>query len=83
MAASLARQFARPRALGEHSITVTLIPQVADQLRWLQKRTEMSATDLTNRAITSYAFFDQQMQAGNELIVRNHWTGETQLVRFV
>lgn len=65
------------------AITVTLIPQVADQLQWLQKRTNMSMTDLTNRAITSYAFFDEQIRAGNELIVRDHWTGETKLVRFV
>jgi hypothetical protein len=81
MVASLARRMPWPRALGEH-ITVILIPSVADQLRCLQKNTNLSATDLTNRAITSYAFLDQQMRAGNDLMVRDNWTGETKLVRF-
>jgi len=81
MVASLARHIAWPRTLGER-ITVFLIPAVADQLRCLQKETDLSATDLTNRAITSYVFFDEQMRAGNDLMVRNHWTGETKLVRF-
>jgi hypothetical protein len=82
MIASLARHIGWPRALGEH-ITVALIPPVADQLRCLQKNTQLSATDLTNRAITSYAFLDEQMRAGNDLMVRDNWTGETRLVRFV
>jgi hypothetical protein len=81
MVASMARRFGWPRSLGE-PITVALIPPVADQLRCLQKNTNLSATDLTNRAITSYAFIDEQMRAGNDLIVRDNWTGETRLVRF-
>jgi hypothetical protein len=81
MVARLARRIAWPRALGE-PITVALIPSVADQLRCLQKNTNLSATDLTNRAITSYAFFDEQMRVGNDLMVRDNWTGETKLVRF-
>ena len=82
MVASLARRNRWPRALGEY-ITVALIPSVADQLRCLQKNTHLSATDLTNRAITSYAFLDEQMRAGNDVMVRDNWTGETRLVRFV
>jgi hypothetical protein len=82
MIASLARRIRWPRALGEH-ITVILIPTVADQLRRLQKNSNLSVTDLTNRAITSYAFLDEQMRAGHDLIVRDNWTGETRLVRFV
>jgi hypothetical protein len=84
MIASLARQhISWPRALGEYVyITVALISPVADQLRCLQKNTHLSATDLTNRAITSYAFLDEQMRAGNDLMVRDDWTGETRLVRF-
>jgi hypothetical protein len=87
MVASLARHFNWPRALGERVtvtviVTVALIPPVADQLRCLQKSTDLSATDLTNRAITSYAFLEEQMRAGNDVMVRDHWTGETQLVRF-
>jgi hypothetical protein len=81
MIASKARRIGWPRTLGE-LVTVALIPPVADQLRCLQKNTNMSATDLTNRAITSYAFIDEQMRAGNDLMVRDTWTGETRLVRF-
>lgn len=81
-ASSLARRLAWPHAVGEHYISVVLIPRVADQLEWLQQRTGMSATDLTNRAITSYTFLEEQMQAGNELVVLNRRTGLTRPVRF-
>jgi hypothetical protein len=81
MIASLARHIPWSCTLGER-VTVSLIPPVAGQLRWLQTSTHLSATDLTNRAITSYAFLDEQMRLGNDLIVRNNRTGETRLVRF-
>ena len=42
----------------------------------------MSKTDITNRAITTYEFFEAYLQSGHELLVRNAATGETQLVRF-
>ncbi len=82
MAASLARHNAGPQALGEH-LSVVLIPTVAGDLRRLQRRTRLSATDLANRAITSYAFLDAQLRAGRDLIVRDKGTGETRLVRFL
>jgi hypothetical protein len=63
-------------------ITVALIPAVQSHLQRLQERTNLSMTDLANRAITSYEFFDAQMQAGHDVIVRNNKTGETRLVRF-
>jgi hypothetical protein len=81
MAASRARPIGWPRAPGEH-VTVALIPSAADQLGCLQKTTQMSATDLINRAITSYAFLEEQMRAGNDVMVRNNRTGQTRLVRF-
>jgi hypothetical protein len=82
MTASPAKDVARPQAPGER-ITVALIPAAQDDLRRLQERTNLSKTDLANRAITSYEFFDAQLQAGHDLIVRNNRTGETQLVRFL
>jgi hypothetical protein len=83
MVASLVRHVRWPRALGEHvTVTVTLIPPVADQLRCLQRSTHLSATDLINRAITSYAFLEEQMRAGNDVMVGDKRTGETRLVRF-
>jgi hypothetical protein len=82
MAASLARHGARPQVLGEH-LSVILIPTVAGDLRRLQRRTRLSTTDLMNRAITSYEFFEAQLRAGRDLIVRDNGTGETRLVRFL
>ena len=64
-------------------ITVALIPKVAGGLTRLQRRTKLSKTDITNRAISSYEFFDEHLQAGRELIIRDRKTGETLLVRFL
>jgi hypothetical protein len=82
MAVSLISHNARPQALGEH-LSVDLIPRVAGDLRRLRRRTRLSTTDLANRAITSYEFFDLQLRAGRDVIVRDNGTGETRLVRFV
>ena len=73
---------APPQALGER-ITVTLIPKVEDDLRLLQERTNLSTTDLTNRAITLYEFCDAQLRADRDLIARDNRTGQTYLVRLV
>jgi hypothetical protein len=82
MAASPATRFAWPRTLCQY-IRVALIPPVAEQLHYLEKTTDMSATDLTNRAITAYSFLDEQRRAGNDVMVRDRWTGRMTLVRFV
>jgi hypothetical protein len=73
---------ARPQALAER-ITVALIPKAGDDLQRLHERTNMSKTDLANRAITSYEFFDAQLRAGRDVIVRDRGTGEIQLVRLL
>jgi hypothetical protein len=64
-------------------ITVALIPQSSTDLQRLQDKTSLSKTDLVNRAITLYEFIDSQLRAGQDLIIRNQKTGETQLVRFM
>ena len=46
------------------------------------ERTKLSTTDLANRAITSYEFFDACLRTGSDLIVRDIGTGEALLVRF-
>jgi hypothetical protein len=74
-----ARPFARPQAAGGR-ITVSLIPAAEHHLRQLQERTNMSKTDLVNRAITSHEFFEAQLRAGHELMVRDSSTGETRIV---
>jgi hypothetical protein len=80
-AVPVAGRTARPQE-GER-ITVALIPAAAGDLRRIQERTNMSKTDITNRAITTYEFFDAQLKSGRDLIVRDPRTGETQLVRFL
>jgi len=76
----------RPGVLGQHaavtSITVPLIAGVAEDLRRLRERTKLSTTDLANRAITSYEFFDACLRTGYELIVRDTRTGEARFVWF-
>ena len=42
----------------------------------------MSKTDIANRAITMYEFFQASMQSGLELLVRNVITGETNVSGF-
>jgi hypothetical protein len=76
----------RPGDLCQHttvtSITVPLIAGAADDLRRLRERTKLSTTDLVNRAITSYEFFDACLRTGYDLIVRDIGTGEARFVRF-
>jgi hypothetical protein len=55
---------------------------VADDLRRLRERTKLSTTDLANRAITSYEFFDVCLRTGYELIVRDTRTGDARFVWF-
>lgn len=81
MNASRAETAGRPLVLGER-ITVTLIPKATADLRRLQERTNLSTTDLANRAITLYEFFDAQMRAGHDMIDRDNETGKTKLVQF-
>jgi hypothetical protein len=77
-----ASPMAPPQALGER-ITVSLILKAGDDLRRLQERTNLSKTDLINRAITLYEFFDAQLRADHDLIARDNRTGQTHLVRLV
>jgi len=76
----------RPRIVGEYSavgcITVPLIQAVAEDLWRLRERSQLSTTDIANRAITSYEFVDRHLRAGYDLLVRDRRSGETQLVRF-
>jgi hypothetical protein len=52
-------------------ITVALIPKAAADLARLQDRTELSKTDLINRAITLYEFATAMTAAGWEIRVHD------------
>jgi hypothetical protein len=64
-------------------ITVALIEQARLDLAELRKRTGLSITDIVNRAISLYEFIDAQIKSGNDLLVRDGETKETQLVRLL
>ena len=64
-------------------ITVALIPKAGGDLQRLQDRTNLSKTDIVNRAISLYEFFESQLNAGQDLLVRDPKTGETQLIRLL
>ena len=64
-------------------ITVALIPRAGEDLQRLQDRTGLSKTDLVNRAITLYEFFDAEIRDGHDVTVRNNATGEIQIVRLL
>lgn len=64
-------------------ITVSLTPKATAGLAALHARAGLSKTDLVNRALALYEFLDGQVRAGNDLIVRDGATGETQLVWFL
>jgi hypothetical protein len=64
-------------------ITVALVKKAGEDLQRLQDRTGLSKTDIVNRAISLYEFIDAQVQAGNDLFVRDQKTKETQLLRFL
>lgn len=82
MAATTRRADAAAAAASER-ITVALIPRAAENLRQLHSRTGMSKTDLANRAITLYEFIEARLSAGDDLLIRDHETGETQAIRIL
>ncbi len=61
-------------------ITVALIPKVAEGLQRLQSRTNMSKTDIVNRAITLYEFIEAQLYADQDILIRDRNTQEVQSV---
>jgi hypothetical protein len=70
-------------AAAAERITVALIPKASEDLQRLQDRTGLSKTDIANRAITAYEFFESKMRNGNDLLVRDPETGEIQIVKFL
>lgn len=81
MATRAAEEAARAQA-GER-ITVALIPKAAADLQRLQDSTNLSKTDITNRAISLYEFIDEQTRAGRDVLVRDNKTGEIQVIRLL
>ena len=72
----------RPPAVVDR-ITVALVKKAGEDLQLLQDRTGLSKTDIVNRAISLYEFIDAQVQEGNDLLLRDRKTKETQLIRLL
>ena len=73
-------QDARRKQLSAERITVALIPKVTEDLQRLQERTGLSKTDIVNRAITLYEFFEAKLRSDHDVINRDRESGETQSV---
>jgi hypothetical protein len=62
-------------------ITVLLVDKAAADLQITHERTNMSKTDIINRAVSLYEFVDAEMRAGAELIIRRD--GQDYLVKLM
>lgn len=62
-------------------ITVMLVDKAAADLEVTHERTDMSKTDIINRAISLYEFVDAEIRAGAELIIRRD--GQDYLVKLM
>ncbi len=63
-------------------ITVALVPKASADLQRTQARTQLSKTDIVNRAVSFYEFADAEQSAGAELILRRP-TGEEHIVKLL
>jgi hypothetical protein len=79
----LAQKAETQRPTVSERITIALIAKAAEGLQRLQRRTGLSKTDVVNRAISVYDFIDQQLEDGNELLIRRKGTDEVQLVHIL
>ena len=73
----MSRSDSRLRAIAENPsvtpatrITVALIDRAATDLQATHDRTQLSKTDIVNRAISLYEFVNAEQNAGGELILR-------------
>jgi hypothetical protein len=67
---------------GSTRITVSLVPKVAAELDGLADRTGLSKTDIANRAISMYAFIEEHLAQGEQIVVRSADRNYEQVVRF-
>lgn len=58
-------------SLGTDRITVGLTRRSADELESLHRETGLSKTDLVNRSIGLYKFITDQLEKGEQLLIRD------------
>jgi hypothetical protein len=65
-----------------HKVTVNLIPKAWEAVNETAARLGLSKTDVINRALQSYAYFDQVTADGGEVFVRSG-DGNVNQVKFL
>jgi hypothetical protein len=66
----------------DHEFVVRLIPKAWTALEETAERLGLSKTDVANRALQAYAFLEEEMAAGAEVVLR-HPSGEQSTVKFL
>lgn len=69
--------------LAVERITVALIRKAGEDLQRLQDDTNLSKTDIVNRAISLYRFINSQQHQGQDVLIRNKNTGEMRTIMFL
>lgn len=64
-------------------ITVALVSRAAEDLQHTIERTGLSKTDIVNRALTLYEYIDARLATGDELLIRNNDTGQTEVIKLL
>ena len=65
-----------------HKVTVNLIPKAWEAANETAARLGLSRTDVINRALQAYAFIEQVMAGGSEVLVRSG-DGTVEQVKFL
>lgn len=63
-------------------LTVNLVPRAHAAMLLAAQITGYSRTDTVNRALQLYAFAENEMSRGGEILIRSK-NGETQLIKFM
>lgn len=64
-------------------ITVALVPKAAADLQHTVERTGLSKTDIVNRALTLYEYIDTRLTNGDELLIRDGHSGQTEVIKLL
>lgn len=63
----------------ERMVNVALVSKAATDLARTRQRTNLTGTDIMNRAVSLYDFIDQELRSGTELLLRRQ-DGSTHLL---
>ncbi|NJP52885.1 hypothetical protein HCJ93_23160 [Streptomyces sp. SBST2-5] len=61
----------KSRPQGNERYSVTLVPPAVDAISKLVDATGLTKTDVINRAVQIYAFLEERMAKGNDVMLRS------------